>query len=75
MGFWGNLFEELVIWNEEEATRHSSNARNHSIIDVTASTPGEWAMGGAEEATDQTMRSSSGGCKEYRRGTEIRRVD
>jgi len=53
-GFWENLFEELVIWNEEEATRHSSNARNHSIIDVTASTPGielERAIGGAEEAT------------------------
>jgi len=53
-GFWENLFEELVIWNEEEATRHSPNAQNHSIIDVTASTPGidlEWAMGGAEEAT------------------------
>jgi len=40
-GFWENLIEEeeLLVWNNEEATRSGPGAHNHSIIDLTLSSP------------------------------------
>ena len=39
--FWENLITEhaLVIWNSEEATRMGAGASNHSIIDLTLTSP------------------------------------
>jgi hypothetical protein len=39
--FWERLIEEedLFVWNTEEATRMGPGARNHSVIDLTLSSP------------------------------------
>ena len=54
--FWENLITEhaLVIWNSEEATRMGARASNHSIIDLTLTSPSlelKWRIAQEEEAT------------------------
>jgi len=53
--FWERLIteENLFVWNNEEATRMGPGAMNHSIIDLTLSSPNmdlNWCLLG-EEAT------------------------
>jgi len=54
--FWERLIEEedLFVWNTDEATRMGPGAENHSIIDLTLSSPNmelNWCLLG-EEATE-----------------------
>jgi hypothetical protein len=52
--FWEELIknEELMVWNTEDATRLGSN--NHSIIDLTLSSPNvelNWSIAEDKDAT------------------------
>jgi hypothetical protein len=54
--FWENLIEDeaLVVWNSEEAIRVGPRAGNHSIIDLTLSSPNielNWSTAAEEDAT------------------------
>jgi len=53
--YWEQLIteENLFVWNNEEATRKGPRAMNHSIVDLTLSSPNmdlNWCLLG-EEAT------------------------
>jgi hypothetical protein len=63
--FWEKLIEDeaLEVWNTEEATRVGTEARNHSIIDLTlqiSSSTGVLAERPAQQAP--TTRLSAGRC-------------